>query len=488
MPTLIYLLFFLTLGTAMGKENLFIASIYSGNNVLDPASIQTAGQYITLHQVLRPLTQLNKEGDIEGQLVSKWRIKNDFKEFTFTIAPDAKWSDGTRIKSIDIVKSLLRQKKLNTANHFNFSILDEVNTIDEDNFVITLKERNVNFIRQISYPEFGTVHLNDSGDISLTKTSGAYTVSELNEDSFTLKKNEHFPSHTKTSPEAIKIEWGNSDDKVKKATSKELDFFIPFSDMGKDRLKNVISDSYQVTYPHIGYSFWISINPKSEKLKDLSTRRMIQTAIKLNKPNFRELGPFWEDSQQLYLPDGLGRPSHSDINSIWKTITESSSKMPSFSSLKLSILIDEDFPFLEEIQGSLKKLGIELEVEKCLTGKEFFTKTKNREYDLVQTRNDFSSIDLHENLQTTFNPENPLIITSKEDNQFQRELSSALNITDNEKRHDVYKQIAKDILLKGYIAPVAYHKVIFIHKKNIDLSAWSTLFPEISFWKINIKR
>ena len=103
-------------------------------------------------------------------------------------------------------------------------------------------------------------------------------------------------------------------------------------------------------------------------------------------------------------------------------------------------------------------------------------------------RNDFSSIDLHENLQTTFNPVHPLIITSKKDDQFQDDLRKALNTEDETERHKIYKEIAIRVLRDGYIVPIAYHKMVFIHKNSVDVSSWSKLFPEISLWKINIKK
>jgi hypothetical protein len=117
----------------------------------------------------------------------------------------------------------------------------------------------------------------------------------------------------------------------------------------------------------------------------------------------------------------------------------------------------------------------------------FLKKQKKMEFDLMVARNDFSSEDLHENLQTTFNPIYKIIFTDNKDNQYQEYLEKALTEFDEVKRFLIYKDIGMDVLKKGYIVPLVYNKIIFYHHENVDISSWSNLFPELSLWKISVR-
>lgn len=197
-------------------------------------------------------------------------------------------------------------------------------------------------------------------------------------------------------------------------------------------------------------------------------------------------------AKQLYLPDGLGRPSDKEIQEVWDEIQELSKKEKEKvkSGQVLHILGPASFPFIELVKSSFKKIGFEVDYHGAKNIKEFTDMLKKagpKFFDLYLKGNDYSSLDLHSNLQTTFSKNHPVIITSKEDDQYEEKLLKALNDFSDTERHEVYKGIAKEILLKGYIIPLAYQRLSFICKDQYDISLWSKLYPEISTWKIRKK-
>ncbi len=467
------------------STSIFTASIFSGSNILDTSKIQTAGQYISLHQIVRPFTQLDKQAQITANAMKSWKVSNDGTIFDFKMADNLLWSDGTPITVEEVVKSINRQIEIKTANHFDFSTIKSISILNSKELRIELKNKNNNFIRQISYPEFGIVMVKEDLSIDFSKVSGAYNLIESNNDHFILQKNKHFPYHTTSSPEIVRIEWGDSKDKQSKAQKNHLDFFVPFADFNKKTLNDITTDGeYKQVTPHIGYSFWLSLNPRSEKLSNINTRKQVQALIKRTKFDFDESYPFWIPANQIYLPDGLGRPNRNEVENIWDDIVSLNNPLPS--GLKLTLLMDSSFPFAQKIIDQLNSHNIETTVDWFSPKDNFFEALNKKAYDIIQVRNDFSSIDLHENLQTTFNEKNALIITSEDDNQFKNELQNALSLETLEKRSDVYKDIALKIIQKGYVVPIAYHQVLFVHKKKYDISSWSKLFPEISLWKIKL--
>ncbi|MFA5583919.1 MAG: hypothetical protein WDA09_06865, partial [Bacteriovoracaceae bacterium] len=70
----------------MQSTSIFTASIFSGSNILDTSKIQTAGQYISLHQIVRPFTQLDKQAQITANAMKSWKVSNDGTIFDFKMA------------------------------------------------------------------------------------------------------------------------------------------------------------------------------------------------------------------------------------------------------------------------------------------------------------------------------------------------------------------------------------------------------------------
>jgi ABC-type transport system substrate-binding protein len=471
------------LGKTM-KENSLKVSVFPVAEI-DPSKVQTAGQFILLHHLLRPLTKLDSTGQIEGDLVESWRIKENYQLFIFKIKFDAKWSDGSNITSKDVKEALTRQIKLNTANHFNFENIKSIEILNDREFSIRLKKSDVLFIRQISYPEFGIVNFRDN-KLDFLKTSGPFILEKQNEKALSLKKNNYYTSNSPETPTHVEFKLSKPSDVEEMIKKNELDFAVPHSTK-EEVLKEIAKlENYKISEPHIGYSFWMSINPESTVINNIIKRRFIQNLIHTEITNtLKNYEYLWKEARQLYLPDGLGRLKENEVDDIWKQIKEDSKTNP-FSGKEIHILTRTTFPFNSEIIQSFERSGIKTKVTVVETSQEMWAKQKEVNYDLCLRSNDFSSIDLHENIQTTFNPIHTLIHTDKEDDQFQKELQEALTIEDTGKRNEIYKMIASKVLLKGYIAPIAYYKIVFVHKKNIDLSSWSKLFPEISLWKIKL--
>lgn len=468
------------------ENNIFRVSVFPATE-FDPASIKTAGQFIVLHQLIRPLTKLDKVGQIEGDLVESWRIKDDFKSFIFKIKADAKWSDGSAIRSIDVKDSLQRQLRLNTSNHFNFNIIENIAVINELEFSIKLKSSNSLFIRQVSYPEFGIVKIKDDAP-DLTVTSGAYFLSKKDDKEILIEKNHYYKDFSTKAPKSVIFENIKPEQLHDSKEEKKFDFVIPYASDEKEIDSYIKRTSSDLTEPHIGYSYWLSINPKSTLLDTIEKKHTIQALINEGiEGKVKSFEYLWKPAKQLYLPDGLGRPADKDLNLIWQEIT-ANVNIDTLKGKEIKILTRPNFIFNEAIIQTLKRANIHPKISTVTTFQELDEKRKEEEFDLILLSNDFSSIDLHENLQTTFNPLHPLIQTDKEDLQFQEHLKKALNAGDGSQRQEIYKEIAKKILAKGYIIPIAYQKLVFLHRKDIDISSWSTLFPEISLWKINIKK
>lgn len=475
----------------VGTKSYFVVDIFAMPEKIDTSLIHSASEFIILTHLNRPLIKLNANSKIEGDLCDEWRVEDDFKKFTFHVREDAQWSDGTKLTSQDVVATIQRQMSLNSANHFNFKEILKVSNIGGNKFIVQLKSKNLSFIRHVTYPEFGVLHKSqiskEVGKLDHAITSGPYVLEKHENGRYYLSKNKFYKNSEEGSPSHVVFQSTDIETQLNGLNSGKIDFAIPHRLLSRSQHNSVVeSKKLSISSPHIGYTFWVSINPKSKSLSDVKTRHWIQKVLDSSKLSLEKEAPFWQHAKQLYLPDGLGRPKQEDIDSIWSEINSNAVKPQG--SLKLKVLVGSDFPLRNQFLDLLKKNNIEIVVTEYSSPDEMFKKLKSEEFDLFQVRNDFSSEDLHENLQTTFNPSSFLMLTDSKDNQFQSDLVKALSSSSDEDRHNIYSNIGRKVLRKGYIAPLLYQKVIFYYQKNLDISKLSVLYPELSIWKISPKK
>src|SRR5690606_6455493 len=79
---------------------------------LNVQSVRSATQYLVMAHLSRPLTRLNKNAQIEGDLADRWEIDSQFLEYRFRISARAKWSDGNSITAEQVADSFNRQRKI----------------------------------------------------------------------------------------------------------------------------------------------------------------------------------------------------------------------------------------------------------------------------------------------------------------------------------------------------------------------------------------
>lgn len=118
---------------------------------------------------------------------------------------------------------------------------------------------------------------------------------------------------------------------------------------------------------------------------------------------------------------------------------------------------------------------------------EFETLFNTGKFELFQINNDFINMDLLQSLIVTFQSSRPLIVFDTAKHTCYQLLEEAKRTIDVTKRYEIYKKIEREILIGGYIAPISYSHILFLHDTNLEITKWSKLFPEIAFWKATAK-
>ena len=223
------------------------------------------------------------------------------------------------------------------------------------------------------------------------------------------------------------------------------------------------------------------MNPNSKVFKNKKTRTQFQAYV--SEYEFeKNIDHSWERSDQLYLPDGDGRPTYQELKNIWKKIKLS----PLINSKKtIRILpLKATNNLIEEVKTFLSKKYI-VEMVEYKTEEELVKIIEKNDFDLKISSNDFSSIDLSENLKTTFNASRPYIFLNKR-SPVKKFLELAIQSEDTQVKSKHYREIGKILLEDGLIAPLAYQRIWFYSSSNLDISTWSSIYPEISLWKVKI--
>lgn len=168
------------------------------------SSFGSDSETIMTRPIYDPLYQETVEG-IDYRIADDLQISDDGLKYSVRIADKANWSDGVPITSEDFRFSVAYNEHIN-AGFSNLSQLNgkpiELNIVDDKNFELVLPEPNNIFIYILSntnvlpsHPFDGDPTKVDGSDYFMTPgmaTSGAYSVEEVNTDSFVYKARDDY--------------------------------------------------------------------------------------------------------------------------------------------------------------------------------------------------------------------------------------------------------------------------------------------------------
>lgn len=470
------------------KRDILRAAITPLKTPIDIANVGSVAQYITLLQMNRGLVKLNKNLQFEGDIAQQWFIDKNLKNFEFKIKPDQKFSDGTPIKASHIACSFQRQIKLKSSIHFNFDSIEKVTADDDDGKIkIILKSENPRFLQQISHPEFSILtHSNCQkkiNELDWTVTSGPYFLLKQEKENVILKRNPHYDNFL--APEKLILIGANKEQMIQLITSNEIDFCLGTGELDNSTIHSILTNGkYVIETPHIGFTYWLSINEHSNDLNNKSSRLMLQALLSkaLEKKILIE-NPSWSKAYQMYLPDGSGRLSKKEVNQYWEYAKNITIKLPF---KKVNVLLQSSFKWNKEIIESLKEQNLDVDVHYYNTLSEFakITKEKVHFFHLILINNDYSSPDLFENLKVTFNNVRPLVFQKSYTYTINNLLKKAEHSIDINNANRAYKDIEELMLKEALIIPLVHNHMNYYVKKEISIDDWSKLSPEVSFWKI----
>ena len=276
-------------------EQVFYTVMPKQEYKLNPQSY-SGNERALLTQLFEGLTELKTEG---VRLVSVVDIEhsNDYKEWTFTLRDDLKWSDGEKITantyldswfdSLENSKSdeIYRLFVIKGAEDYYNKKSDRVSVglkVQDNKLIVNLNNPIKNFDEWVSNPIFYPIR-KENRDLNLDKkiVNGAFKISSFTDDEIILERNENYWDNVNTKLKEIKISLVEDGIMAYEMFPRnEIDYFgEPFYSMPFDRLNQVNTLPEKLVFLTSRY-WYISIpNENKEKFFDKTEIRKLMYVV-----------------------------------------------------------------------------------------------------------------------------------------------------------------------------------------------------------------
>jgi len=144
---------------------------------LDPAIITGEPEIRIVQALFEGLTTRNAKGEVIPGVAQSWTLSPDGLTYSFTLRPNAKWSNGDPVTAYDFLKSWERALNPLTASQYSYQLYYLANgeaygtgkltdfsqvgvkTLDEHTLVVTLVHPTAYFLELATLPVLYPVHL-----------------------------------------------------------------------------------------------------------------------------------------------------------------------------------------------------------------------------------------------------------------------------------------------------------------------------------------
>ncbi|OYW34016.1 MAG: ABC transporter substrate-binding protein [Methyloversatilis sp. 12-65-5] len=133
---------------AQAEEKALVIARDMDVNALDPARTWCDTCQIFNTSVYEQLVTLDKDNKVQPLLASSWTSNADQTEFTFTLDPAAKFSDGSPVEAKDVKWSFERLKNIKGNASFLADPITAIETPDAQTVVVKLAAPNSEFLNQ----------------------------------------------------------------------------------------------------------------------------------------------------------------------------------------------------------------------------------------------------------------------------------------------------------------------------------------------------
>src|SRR6185437_6208703 len=105
-------------GAARQGSAVLLRGLGAEPDSLDPQKARADEAQRVLRDICEGLTTLDRSGGAAPGIAEKWHVSPDGKTYTFSLRPDARWSNGQPVVAADFVAGLRRLVDPATASQY----------------------------------------------------------------------------------------------------------------------------------------------------------------------------------------------------------------------------------------------------------------------------------------------------------------------------------------------------------------------------------
>lgn len=482
-----------------GDSTFTIAMGYKPQS-LQPSAQSSDDLVSAIRPIYEPLFAETKDG-LEYYLADKLEISDDGLTYTVHINDKATWSDGEPV-TVDDILFTINYGVLAYGGPTSFTMVnrEEVtfNKVDDKTLEIVLPTVYDNYVRTLSqfYPMPSHAFDNDPSKIDNSDyfkttdmaTSGAYKVSEINEDSFVYTARDDYYRGTPSVKTVVMKTIGSGSTKQIEFENGSIDYMRVTSaeDLKKYKAASDKYNMYSVSEARLNY---LQLNPNGAVMSTLSedTRKAIFLA--LNKDDIIQFA--WGSDELAVPANSLLTPDQSIYNKDCKGYEynlEEAKKLAESSGLKgktLTYIYNADRANMEAVatvvQQQLAEIGVTVNVEGCDTATFFprFFASKDKEQ--------VTTWDLGTNgwdSQRGLNCGQAISYLTNRlcDCGYSDEVSGlatkAMGTVDAAEKQALWNEIQDKALAECWEYPLTYTNYVMVSQKNVTGLDGSTVIPE----------
>lgn len=432
-------------------ENMQIS--ISNLDTLNPLESENKDVFFISKLIYDPLIEIDEKQKVVPSLATEWS-NIDGKTFILKLRKDVLWSNGYKFTADEVINTIDYIKALDKSIYKkNVENINNIEKIDDYNLKITLKEKDLFFEYQLTFP----IILENEELIG----TGKYKLINKYDDKIILSKNEFY--------------WGNLKNEIKKITIKTYDnlgyayndFKISNLNLLNISLDNFNESTLLMNYQHqdyIGRNLELLVF-NCTKIKDKNIRKYISNSIDKDQINQSVY------NNQKYIANFILPPNNwLYMDSLYNN-NESlnlSGKLTSYT-LMVDMNSESRCNVAEEIKKQLEEKGIKVYIVK-LSKTELLNRIKNKNFDIALIGIDtYYSPDLN----YYFGNKN---LANYENEEIKRILETCIDDVENK-----YKEIQEVFLEDMPYIPLFFEKNVVVYKDIYDIitPVWNNIFLKI---------
>lgn len=175
---------------------------------VDPTRIQTVPEMDLSYALTSTLIEWSQDKQIHKGLAERWKPEGD-RKYHFFLSKNAKWSDGSPIRSSEVKASLQRGVAAHPEDLRSFSnLVESIECPDDQEIIFSLRSTATTsgLLKKLTEPNYGILKVGKDGHPDLSKSTGAfYLAPGATKTEIKLLRNPHWHRFTPDTASSVVV-------------------------------------------------------------------------------------------------------------------------------------------------------------------------------------------------------------------------------------------------------------------------------------------